>query len=79
MPTGDRSVQGKTVSRSPVILYLGRDDLAHKVTLAIAAIRYTYTLTPQQCDIVEYLAHRISLGKALAFAKRHAKHTERQP
>ena len=54
------------------ILYLGRDDTDHTVTLAINGTRWEYTLNPQACDTVEYLAKRVSAGKALAFAKSRA-------
>lgn len=49
----------------------------HTITLAINGQRWEYWLTPSACDTVEYLAKHISLGKALAFAKRKAKHEAR--
>src|SRR5438309_10105158 len=61
------------------IHYLGRtSDLGHTtVTLSINGVRWDYTLTPQQADTVEHLAHKVSVGKALAFAKSHAAASER--
>ena len=44
----------------------------HDVTLSINGIRYRYSLASQQCDTVEHLAKHVSVGKALAFAKKHA-------
>lgn len=56
------------------IHYHGRTfDLGRSlVTLSINGVRWDYTMSAQQCDTVEYLAHKVSVGKALAFAKSHA-------
>jgi hypothetical protein len=60
------------------ILYLGSCPSAYEVTFAINAQRYTYTLRERSVvDTVEHLAHRVSLGKALAFAKSRAIATEK--
>ncbi len=56
-----------------VILYHGRNSLDHTITMSIDGVQYEYWFT--QChlaDATEYLAHHISPGKALAFAKKHA-------
>lgn len=60
-----------------MIDYLGQNSTDHTITFAIANTRWEYWLTPAQCHTVDYLAHRISFGKALAFAKSHAHRTER--
>jgi hypothetical protein len=60
------------------IHYLGSCPSAREVTFAINAQRYIYTLRePTLIDTVEHLAKRISLGKALAFAKSRAIATEK--
>lgn len=61
-------------SRISTIHYHGRsqDFGQHDVTLSINGIRYRYNLTSQQCDTVEYLVKHVTIGKALAFAKKHA-------
>ena len=57
-----------------VILYHGY-SIAHcgyrDVTMSINGKRYTYTVIAQHCDTIDYLARKVSLGKALAFAKKH--------
>lgn len=53
------------------IYYLGQNSTDHTVTFAIGKARWEYWLTPQQIESVDHLK-RISLGKALAFAKKHA-------
>jgi hypothetical protein len=53
----------------PVVLLHSRDDLDHTVTLSVNGQRWEYFLTPQQCDTVEYLCHKISSRKALAFCR----------
>lgn len=63
------------VARS--IQYLGLNSTDHTVTFAISGKRWEYSLQPQQCHTVDYLAHRISSAKALAFAKSHALKAER--
>jgi hypothetical protein len=50
--------------------YLGRNDQDHTALFAVGTKRYEYHLTPQQLDTVEHLCHRISVLKALNFAKR---------
>lgn len=61
-------------STRSTIHYHGRTaDLDRSlVTLSINGVRWEYTMSAQQCDTVEYLAHKVSVGKALAFAKSHA-------
>lgn len=54
----------------PQTYYLGRNDLDHSVCFAIGSRRYEYTLTPQQIESVEYLCRKVSILKALNFAKR---------
>lgn len=56
------------------IYYLGRESECghHAVTLSINGIRWVYGMSSQQADTVEHLAHKVSPGKALAFAKSHA-------
>ena len=59
----------------PGIYYLGRtrtEDGQHSVTLGVSGKHYTYTLTPIQCDTVEYLCKRISALRALNYAKSRA-------
>ena len=63
---------------STQIHYLGRNDTDHTVILAINGTRWEYYLNPQACDTVEYLAKHVSMGKALAFAKRRASREVRQ-
>lgn len=53
------------------IHYLGQNFTDRTVTFAINGTRWEYWLTPQQIESIEYLT-RVSLGKALAFAKKHA-------
>lgn len=60
-----------------MIAYISNDDTDHTVIFSFDGIRWEYWLTPQQCHTVDYLAHRISSGKALAYAKFHAHRTER--
>lgn len=53
----------------PTVLLHSRDALDHTVVLSIDGTRWEYTLTPQQCDTIEYLCRKISARKALAFAR----------
>lgn len=74
----ERQAKDRTArSIDGAIQYLGQNSTDHTVTLAIRGVRYEYWLTPTQCHTVDYIAHRISSGKALAFAKSHAHRTER--
>lgn len=58
------------------IFYHGRTF--NNVTFSIDGQRYTYTLRERTVvDSVEHLAHKVSLGKALAFAKSRATATEK--
>lgn len=50
--------------------YLGRNDTDGTALFAIGTRRYEYALTPQQLDTVEHLCHKVSVLKALNFAKR---------
>jgi hypothetical protein len=60
------------------ILYLGRNYTDRTTTLAINGQRYEYWFHSNAYpDIIEHLAKKVSLGKALAFAKRHAAKCER--
>jgi hypothetical protein len=59
------------------ILYLGRNYTDSTITLSIEGQRYEYWLAPQVCDTIEFLCRRVSMGKALALAKRHARRWER--
>lgn len=59
------------------IQYLGHNATDHTVTFSIGGKRWEYWLNPTQCLSVTHLAHRISSGKAFAYAKRHALKTER--
>lgn len=72
-----RTMQPKPVTRAIPIHLVAHNATDHTITLAIAGIRYEYWLNPIACDIVNHLARRVSLGKALAYAKRHATHCER--
>ncbi len=56
----------------PRTYYLGHtsDADAHGVCFAIGSRRYTYTLTPQQIESVEYLCRKVSILKGLNYAKR---------
>ena len=63
---------------SPLIHYLGASTSLCEVTFSIDARRYTYTLrSSPMVEAVDYLARKISLGRALAFAKSHAIMTEK--
>lgn len=53
------------------------EDGQRSVTLSVNGQRHRYTLTPPQCDTVEYLCKRVSGLKALAFAKSRALASER--
>lgn len=74
-----RSGQPKTVARTaPLILYLGRNYTDRTTTLSIDGIQYEYWFHSNAYpDIIEHLAKKISMGKALAFAKKHASKTTR--
>ena len=55
------------------IIYLGRNYTDRTSTLSIDGVRYEYWFHSNAYgDIVEHLAHKISVGRALAFAKKHA-------
>jgi len=55
------------------ILYHGSNLTDNTVTLSINGIRYEYWFANHSYpSVVEYIAHHISAGKALAFAKKHA-------
>lgn len=62
-----------------MIAYLNNDSTDHTVTFATGGKRYEYWLTAQQCTTVDWLAHKVSTGKAFAFAKSHALRTEQVP
>ena len=57
--------------------YLGRNDTDHTALFAVGTKRYEYTLSPQQLDTVEYLCRRVSVLKALNFAKRRDRTCEK--
>jgi hypothetical protein len=59
------------------ILFLGRNHTDHTVTFAIQGQRYEYWLHPQACDTIEYLCHKVSNARALAFAKRRCHRWEK--
>ncbi len=63
------------------IYYLGTEhhhgDTRYAVAFAINGARWRYLLTPMQSNSVDYLARRVSIGKALAYAKRHTSHSEK--
>jgi len=56
------------------IHYHGREDERprHSVTFSINGVRWEYTLTAQNADTVEFLARKVTVGKAFAFAKQSA-------
>ncbi len=56
----------------PMVYYHGRNDLDQTVEFSINGKRYHYTLTPSNRDTVEFLCRKVSLLKALAYAKRRA-------
>lgn len=59
------------------IYYLGRNDTDHTITLSINGQRWEYWLhNAQAVESAEHLAKRVSVGKALAYAKRHAKYAK---
>jgi hypothetical protein len=59
--------------RPVIILYHGNNTLDGTVTFSVDGTRYEYWLAPgEYLGVIEHLAHKISLGKALAFAKKHA-------
>lgn len=60
-----------------MIAYISNDDTDHTVIFSTDGTRWEYWLTPAQCHTVDYLAHKISTGKAFAYAKSHAHRTER--
>lgn len=60
------------------IHYLGSWNHPPSVSFSINGQRYTYTLRERTVvDTIEHLAHKVSLGKALAFAKSRAIATEK--
>lgn len=58
------------------IHFIGQNYDDNSTTLAIAGVRYEYFLSPAHNRVVEYLARKVSCGKALAYAKSHALQTE---
>ena len=59
--------------KAATILYLGRDYSDRTSTLSIDGVRYEYWFHSNTYgDIIEHLAKKVSIGKALAFAKKHA-------
>ena len=65
--------------RKPIILYHGRNYTDRTSTLSIDGVLYEYWFHSNAYpDVIEYLANKISLGRALAFAKKHANKCERQ-
>ena len=64
--------------RKPIILYHGRNYTDRTSTLSIDGVLYEYWFHSNAYgDVVEHLAHKISIGRALAFAKKHASKTTR--
>lgn len=64
----------------PTVLWHGltiTEDGQRHVTLSINTVRYSFTLTPPQCDTVEYLCRRVSALKAFAYAKSRASEAKR--
>ena len=61
-----------------IILYLGRNYTDRTSTISIDGTAYEYWFSANSYpDVVEHLAKKVSAGKALAFAKKHAKKCER--
>jgi hypothetical protein len=62
------------------ILYHGSNLADNTVTLSVNGIRYEYWFANRSYpSVVEYFAHYISVGKALAFAKKHASKVMKEP
>jgi len=59
------------------IHYLGQSFTDHSVTFSINGVRWEYHLTQHGCHSVDWLSHKVSIGKALAYAKRHSLKAER--
>jgi hypothetical protein len=60
------------------IQYLGRNDRDCSVAFSINGVRWVYFLAiPPQLNGVDWLAHKKSNGKALAYAKRYAARCDR--
>lgn len=79
-----RPEQSKPVARAvrkphPAVCYHGREQelSVHRVTLSIRGQRYAYTLTPSQCDTVEFLCRKGLGRRALNFAKSRARNVDR--
>jgi hypothetical protein len=61
------------------ILYHGHNITDRTVTFSVDGVRYEYWFNkPGYYRVVEHLAHKVSLGKALAFAKKHASKVTRE-
>jgi hypothetical protein len=62
----------------PSILFHGTNLQDQTATISIDGTRYEYWFRSRNLvDVVEHLAHKVSLGKALAFAKKYAVKCER--
>lgn len=62
-----------------MIQYLGQNLTDQTVRFSVNKAKYEYWLAYDRLMTVHHLAHRISSGKAFAYAKRHALKTERIP
>lgn len=55
-----------------MIQFIGQNYDDNSTTIAISGVRWEYFLSPAHNRVVEYLARKVSCGKALAYAKSHA-------
>jgi hypothetical protein len=60
----------------PAIHFIAQNYDDNSTTIAIGGVRWEYFLTPGHNRVVDYLARKVSSGKALAYAKAHALRTE---